>query len=156
MFTPPSLTVALLMMIISAVCWGSWANTFKGVKNYRFELFYWDYAIGIFLISLVLALTILAACPELHHWVHGEHADGVRASAGTPSPAAPHLPTADDDDGGCAFTLFAQGLVLAAAFLALVLADGILRSLSFPQYAGAAPVPPRFRLLPSQAPPASA
>ncbi|HKF01261.1 MAG TPA: hypothetical protein VKB49_03065 [Candidatus Sulfotelmatobacter sp.] len=58
MFTPPSLTIALLMMIISAACWGSWANTFKGVKNYRFELFYWDYAIGIFLISLVLALTM--------------------------------------------------------------------------------------------------
>ena len=58
MFTPPSLTVALFMMIVSAICWGSWANTFKGVKNYRFELFYWDYAIGIFLISLVLALTM--------------------------------------------------------------------------------------------------
>src|SRR5437588_5707783 len=58
MFTPPNLTVALLMMITSAVCWGSWANTYKGVKNYRFELFYWDYAIGIFLISLVLALTM--------------------------------------------------------------------------------------------------
>ena len=58
MFTPPNLTIALLMMITSAICWGSWANTYKGVKNYRFELFYWDYAIGIFLISLVLALTM--------------------------------------------------------------------------------------------------
>jgi len=58
MFTPPSLTIALLMMITSAICWGSWANTYKGVKNYRFELFYWDYAIGIFLISLILALTM--------------------------------------------------------------------------------------------------
>ncbi len=58
MFTPPNLTIALLMMITSAVCWGSWANTYKGVKNYRFELFYWDYAIGIFLISLVLAFTM--------------------------------------------------------------------------------------------------
>ena len=58
MFMPPSLAVALLMMITAAVCWGSWANTFKGVKNYRFELFYWDYAIGIFLISLILALTM--------------------------------------------------------------------------------------------------
>jgi len=58
MFTPPTLTIALLMMITSAICWGSWANTFKGVKNYRFELFYWDYAIGIFLISLVLAFTM--------------------------------------------------------------------------------------------------
>jgi glucose uptake protein len=58
MFTPSTLQIALLMMITSAVCWGSWANTFKGVKNYRFELFYWDYAIGIFLISLILALTM--------------------------------------------------------------------------------------------------
>jgi glucose uptake protein len=46
------------MMITSAVCWGSWANTYKGVKGYRFELFYWDYAIGIFLISLLLAFTM--------------------------------------------------------------------------------------------------
>lgn len=58
MFTPESLGVALIMMITSAICWGSWANTYKGIKNYRFELFYWDYAIGIFLISLVLALTM--------------------------------------------------------------------------------------------------
>ena len=58
MFTPQTLSVALLMMITSAVCWGSWANTYKGVKNYRFELFYWDYALGIFLISLVLAFTM--------------------------------------------------------------------------------------------------
>jgi len=58
MYTPPNLTIALLMMITSAICWGSWANTYKGVKNYRFELFYWDYAIGIFLTALVLALTM--------------------------------------------------------------------------------------------------
>jgi glucose uptake protein len=58
MFTPPNFAVALLMTVASAVCWGSWANTFKGVKNYRFELFYWDYAVGIFLISLVGALTL--------------------------------------------------------------------------------------------------
>lgn len=58
MFVPHSFALALLMMITSAVCWGSWANTYKGVKNYRFELFYWDYAIGIFLISLILAFTL--------------------------------------------------------------------------------------------------
>src|SRR5260370_22764657 len=58
MFVPHSFAVALLMMITSAVCWGSWANTYKGVKNYRFELFYWDYAFGIFLISLILAFTM--------------------------------------------------------------------------------------------------
>jgi glucose uptake protein len=58
MFTPHSLAIALSMMITSAICWGSWANTYKGVKNYRFELFYWDYAVGIFLVSLILALTM--------------------------------------------------------------------------------------------------
>jgi glucose uptake protein len=58
MFTPQSSSVALVMMVITAICWGSWANTYKGVKNYRFELFYWDYAIGIFVMSLVLALTM--------------------------------------------------------------------------------------------------
>ena len=58
MFTPQSLNLALLMMITSAICWGSWANTYKGVKNYRFELFYWDYAVGIFVISLIFALSL--------------------------------------------------------------------------------------------------
>ncbi len=58
MFTPQSFSVALVMMVTSTICWGSWANTYKGVKNYRFELFYWDYAIGIFLISLFLAFTM--------------------------------------------------------------------------------------------------
>jgi glucose uptake protein len=58
MFTPDSLSVALMMMITSAICWGSWANTYKGVKNYRFELFYWDYAVGIFLVSLIFAFTM--------------------------------------------------------------------------------------------------
>ncbi len=58
MFTPHSLGIALFMMIASAICWGSWANTYKGVKKYRFELFYWDYAVGIFLISLILGHTM--------------------------------------------------------------------------------------------------
>src|ERR1700735_3549727 len=58
MFTPLTFSTALLMMIVSAICWGSWANTFKGVKHYRFELFYWDYAVGIFVMSLIYALTL--------------------------------------------------------------------------------------------------
>src|SRR5262245_14588528 len=58
MFIPGTLAVALLMMVTSTVCWGSWANTYKLTKSYRFELFYWDYAIGIVLIALVLALTM--------------------------------------------------------------------------------------------------
>lgn len=58
MFTPATIGMAMLMMITSTVCWGSWANTYKLTKGYRFELFYWDYAIGIVLISLVFALTL--------------------------------------------------------------------------------------------------
>ena len=73
MFTPNSLTIALLMMITSAVCWGSWANTFKGVKNYRFELFYWDYAIGIFLISLILALTMGSTGHDANSFLNNVH-----------------------------------------------------------------------------------
>ena len=58
MFTPQSFGLALAMMIITSICWGSWPNTYKGVKNYRFELFYWDYAIGVFLAALIYALTL--------------------------------------------------------------------------------------------------
>jgi glucose uptake protein len=58
MFVPNTFAVALLMTVLSTVCWGSFANTFKGTRNYRFELYYWDYGIGIFLISVVLALTM--------------------------------------------------------------------------------------------------
>src|SRR6516162_9931600 len=77
MFTPPSLSIALLMMITSAICWGSWANTYKGVKNYRFELFYWDYAIGIFLISLILALTMGSSGHDSSSFLNNVHsADG--------------------------------------------------------------------------------
>jgi glucose uptake protein len=46
------------MTVFSAVFWGSWANTYKGTKNYAFELFYWDYIVGVVLISLVFALTL--------------------------------------------------------------------------------------------------
>jgi len=74
MFTPHSLSIALLMMITSAICWGSWANTFKGVKNYRFELFYWDYAIGIFLISVVLGHTMGSTGHDASSMMNNVHA----------------------------------------------------------------------------------
>ena len=58
MFVPETFALAMVMMITSAVCWGSWANTYKLTKAYRFELFYWDYAIGNFLATLLYALTL--------------------------------------------------------------------------------------------------
>jgi len=41
------------------LCWGSWANTQKlAQKSWRFELFYWDYVIGILLMSLIFSFTM--------------------------------------------------------------------------------------------------
>ena len=74
MFVPHAFGVALLMMVTSAICWGSWANTYKGVKNYRFELFYWDYAVGIFLISLVLAFTMGSTSNDATSFLNNVHA----------------------------------------------------------------------------------
>jgi len=74
MFVPHSVGFALLMMISSAICWGSWANTYKGVKNYRFELFYWDYAIGIFLISVVLAFTMGSTTEDVSSFLNNVRA----------------------------------------------------------------------------------
>jgi glucose uptake protein len=59
MFIVESYAVAIVMCIITMLCWGSWANTQKlASKEWRFQLFYWDYAIGVFLLSLILAFTM--------------------------------------------------------------------------------------------------
>ena len=57
MFIPQVYAVALLMMIISMLCWGSWANTQKATGSWRFELFYWDYVWGILLCAILIGLT---------------------------------------------------------------------------------------------------
>jgi glucose uptake protein len=61
MFIPATFVIALLMTILSTICWGSFANTLKGTKNYRFELYNWDYTLGIFLMALILAFTMGSA-----------------------------------------------------------------------------------------------
>ena len=54
-----SYPVAIVMCVVTMLCWGSWANTQKlASKEWRFQLFYWDYAIGVFLLSLILAFTM--------------------------------------------------------------------------------------------------
>lgn len=58
MFIPAVYAVALFMMVLSMICWGSWANTQKLCKDWRFELFYWDYIWGILLISLLMGFTL--------------------------------------------------------------------------------------------------
>ena len=54
-----SYPIAVVMCFITMLCWGSWANTQKlASKDWKFQLFYWDYAIGVFILSLVLAFTM--------------------------------------------------------------------------------------------------
>ena len=47
MVQPETYFISLSFMIVSMLCWGSWANTLKLCPGYRFQLYYWDYAIGL-------------------------------------------------------------------------------------------------------------
>jgi glucose uptake protein len=59
MFILQSYPLAVFFCIITMFCWGSWANTQKlASKGWRFELFYWDYTIGVLLLTLTLGLTL--------------------------------------------------------------------------------------------------
>jgi glucose uptake protein len=58
MFTPQSYPMALLLMALSMLCWGSWANTQKITRNWPFELYYFDYTLGLLVIALTIGLTL--------------------------------------------------------------------------------------------------
>src|SRR5690606_23105386 len=59
MFIVDSYTTAVWFCVITMLCWGSWGNTQKlAGKSWRYELFYWDYVIGILLLSLIFAFTL--------------------------------------------------------------------------------------------------
>jgi glucose uptake protein len=59
MFVLQNYTWAVVFCVITMFCWGSWANTQKlARKGWRFELFYWDYVIGVLLLTLILGLTL--------------------------------------------------------------------------------------------------
>ena len=59
MFVIPSYAMAVVFCVVTMLCWGSWANTQKlAGKRWRFELFYWDYVIGVLLMALIFAFTL--------------------------------------------------------------------------------------------------
>jgi len=59
MFVLESYPWAVVFCVITMFCWGSWANTQKlARKGWRFELFYWDYTVGVLLLTLILGLTL--------------------------------------------------------------------------------------------------
>ena len=59
MYIIDSYPLAVFFCIITMLCWGSWANTQKlAASSWRFELFYWDYVIGIVFLGLIFAITL--------------------------------------------------------------------------------------------------
>ncbi len=57
MTLPQTYIASLLLTFLTMLCWGSWANTFKMTGNWRFELFYYDYSIGVLLAAVIAAFT---------------------------------------------------------------------------------------------------
>jgi len=59
MFIVNSYVLAVVLCVVTMICWGSWGNTQKmASKNWRYELFYWDYVIGILIFSLIAGFTL--------------------------------------------------------------------------------------------------
>jgi len=65
MIIPETYIGALLLIILSMLCWGSWANTFKLTPKWRFELFYYDYSLGVLIAAIVAAYTFGSMGNEL-------------------------------------------------------------------------------------------
>ena len=59
MFIVDNYALGVVFCFITMLCWGSWGNTQKlAAKNWRYELFYWDYVIGMVLFSLLICFTM--------------------------------------------------------------------------------------------------
>ena len=59
MFIVENYLLAVIFCLVTMLCWGSRGNTLKLTpKNWRYDLFYWDYVIGMLLFSLILGFTM--------------------------------------------------------------------------------------------------
>lgn len=59
MFIVGNYLLAVILCVVTMICWGSWGNTQKlAAKTWRYELFYWDYVIGIVLLSIIFGFTL--------------------------------------------------------------------------------------------------
>src|SRR5579863_7096804 len=57
MILPASQAATLALLIISVLCWGTWANTLKLSGKWRFELYFYDFALGFALLAVAVAFT---------------------------------------------------------------------------------------------------
>ena len=119
MFIVHDLGVAVLFCVVTMLGWGSWANTQKlaGQDKWPFELFYWDYAIGVSAFSLVFALTL-----------------GSAGSAGTP-----FLENLSVASSGPIWTAISSGVLFNISNILLVVAiDAAGMAVAFPVGVGLA------------------
>jgi glucose uptake protein len=116
MFSPATFATAFVMTAFSAVFWGSWANTYKGTKGYAFELFYWDYIVGVVLISLGFALTLGS---------HGDSGESFRANLQATSGANIAWAMIGGFIFNIANLLLVAGIAIAGLAIAFPIAIGI-------------------------------
>ncbi len=96
--------VAVILCVITMLCWGSWANTQKmASRKWAFQLFYWDYALGVLILSLILAFTMGSIGEEGRSF----------------------LPDLVQADGGALGSAFLGGVVFNLANLLIVVAINI-------------------------------
>lgn len=101
MFVVQSYWVAVILCLVTMLCWGSWANTQKLVgQKWRFELFYWDYVLGMLVAAVVFAFTLGS---------HGQYGRGFLADLQQATP-------------GSLGSAFLGGIVFNAANILLVAA----------------------------------
>lgn len=69
MFIVNSYALAVIFCFVTMLCWGSWGNTQKlASKSWRYELFYWDYVIGMLVFALLIAFTMGSLGSEGRHF----------------------------------------------------------------------------------------
>ena len=119
MFAVHNLPLAILFCVVTMLGWGSWANTLKlaGKDKWPFELFYWDYAIGVAAMGAIFAFTL-----------------GSFGSSGMPT-----LPNLDRASSGALWIAFLSGAVFNVANILLVVAiDAAGMAVAFPVGVGLA------------------
>ncbi|HVT28550.1 MAG TPA: hypothetical protein VHE81_11105 [Lacipirellulaceae bacterium] len=119
MFIVQSLPLAILFCVFTMLGWGSWANTQKlaGRERWPFELYYWDYAIGVLLCGVMFAATLGS---------FGSHGVSATENLANASPAA-------------LFTAMASGAIFNVSNILLVVAIDIAgMAVAFPVGVGLA------------------
>ena len=76
MYQPETYVITLTFMLASMLCWGSWANSVKFAPGYRFQLFYWDYVVGLVIGVFAWGISLGSfGAAGRHFWADLLHAD---------------------------------------------------------------------------------